>query len=140
VNIGFRARRKTILLIDEDAHARAALRNALEGAGFTVGEAANDREGERTALRVRPHAILAELMMAHDAGRTLSERLKAAGSAVQFYIVSTAADALIGSVGLQELGISGVFLKPIDTGIVIQTLKTRLRMGEQGERKDAAHA
>jgi DNA-binding response OmpR family regulator len=140
VNIGLRARRKTILLIDEDAHARAALRNALEGAGFTVGEAANDREGERTALRVRPDAILAELMMAHDAGKTLSERLSAAGSAVPFYIVSTAADTLIGGVGLKELGISGVFLKPVDTAIVIQTLKTRLSIGDQSERKDGTHA
>jgi len=42
----------------------------------------------------------------------------------------------MGSVGLHEIGISGVFLKPVDTAIVIQTLKTRLT----GPRQEARHA
>lgn len=127
MNIGLGSRRRTILLIDSDPHARAALRIALEGRGFSVGEAANGQEGERTALRVRPDAILVELMMdAHEAGGTVSERLKAAGSTIPCYIVSTAGEALMGSVGLHELGIEGVFLKPVDTDIVMQTLRGRL--------------
>ncbi len=127
MNIGLGAQRRTILLIDSDPHARAALRLALESASFSVGEAANGREGERTARRVRPDAILAELMMdAHDAGATVSERLMASGSTIPCYIVSTASEALMGSVGLHELGIEGVFLKPVDTAVVIQTLKARL--------------
>jgi CheY-like chemotaxis protein len=96
-----------------------------------VGEAANNREGERTALRIRPDAILAELMMAgDDDGGPVSERLRAGGSTIPCYIVSTASEALIGSVGLHELGVSGVFLKPVDTAIVIQTLKTRLGVSQ----------
>ena len=127
MNIGLGDRRRTILLIDADAHARATLRKALEAADFSVGEAANSREGERTALRIKPDAILAELMTdPDDAGMTISERLKASGSTIPCYIVSTAGDALMGSVGLHEIGISGVFLKPVEPAIVIQTLKTRL--------------
>ena len=127
MNIGLGSARKTVLLIDSDPHARAALRNALEAAGFSVGEAANSHEGERTALRVKPDAILAELVMDKaDAGMTISERLKARGSTIPCYIVSTAIEALMGSVGLHELGVSGVFLKPVDAAIVIQTLRTRL--------------
>jgi hypothetical protein len=38
----------------------------------------------------------------------------------------------MGAVGLHEIGISGVFLKPLEPAIVIQTLKTRLRM-QQGD-------
>jgi DNA-binding response OmpR family regulator len=127
MNIGLGGRRRTILLIDSDPHARAALRIALESEGFSVGEAANGQEGERTARRVKPDAILAELMTdAHEAGGTVSERLMASGSTIPCYIVSTASEALMGSVGLHELGIEGVFLKPVDTAIVIQTLKGRL--------------
>jgi DNA-binding response OmpR family regulator len=135
MNIGLGNRRRTILLIDTDAHARAILRKALEAADFSVGEAANNREGERTALRIKPDAILAELMTdPTDAGMTISERLKASGSTIPCYIVSTASDALMGSVGLHEIGISGVFLKPVEPAIVIQTLKTRLgvRQGDTG--------
>jgi DNA-binding response OmpR family regulator len=137
MNIGRGDKRRTILLIDADAHARAALRLALEVAGFAVGEAATDREGERTALRIKPDAILADLMLdSGDGGASVGERLHAAATGIPCYIVSNAADALMGSVGLHEIGISGVFLKPVDTGIVIQTLLTRLA-AVSGDRKDA---
>lgn len=133
MNIGLGNRRRTILLVDQDAHARAALRKALEAADFSVGEAATNQEGERTALRIKPDAVLAELMTdPPDAGVTISERLKAQGSTIPCYIVSTASEALMGAVGLHEIGLSGVFLKPLEPAIVIQTLKTRLRM-QQGD-------
>jgi len=126
-NIGLGADRRTILLVDADPHARATLRLALEGAGFSVGEAANDTEGERTANRIRPDAILCELISGSaTAAPTLPERLLADGLGIPCYILSGAADALLGSVGFHELGIEGVFLKPADTAIVIQALQSRL--------------
>jgi len=127
MNIGLGSKRKKILLVDSDAHARAALRNALEAVGFTVGEAANAKEGERTAIRIKPDAILADVVMEHiDSDGALAEKLRDVGSRIPIYVVSHAADALVGSVGLRELGVSGIFLKPTDPAIVIQTLKTRL--------------
>jgi DNA-binding response OmpR family regulator len=137
MNIGLGKRRRTILLIDPDPHARAVLRKALEAADFSVGEAASDCEGERTALRIKPDAILAELSNdSADHAGTVSEKLMTAGSTIPCYILSTAAEALMGSVGLHEIGISGVFLKPVDLAIVIQTLKTRLGV-DQGAARDA---
>jgi DNA-binding response OmpR family regulator len=129
MNIGLFDRRRTILLIDADAHARAALRVALEAADFSVGEAANAREGERTALRIKPDAVIAG-----EVGMTIAERLHASTSKIPCYILSGAGDALMGSVGLHEIGISGVFLKPADAAVVIQTLKTRLSVGPEGSR------
>lgn len=127
MNIGLGSKRRTILLVDSDPHARASLRNALEAAGFTVGEAATGPEGERTTLRIKPDAILADLMMETiDAGGAIAEKLRQIGSRIPIYIVSTAAEALVGAVGLRELGVAGVFLKPADPVIVIQTLKSRL--------------
>lgn len=127
MNIGLGDKRKTILLVDADPHARATMRNALEAAGFTVGEAATGAEGERTVLRIKPDAILADLMLETiDAGGVIAEKLRKIGSEIPIYIVSTASDALVGSVGLGELGISGVFLKPGDPAVVVRALKTRL--------------
>jgi DNA-binding response OmpR family regulator len=129
VNIGLGNRRRTILLIDADAQARKTLRLALEAAEFSVGEAACAHEGERTALRIKPDAILAEPMTDPvDHGMTLGESLRASGSEVPYFIVSTAGEALIGGIGLHELGVAGVFLKPIDVEVVVQTLRTRLGM------------
>ena len=137
MNIGLGARRKTILLIDADPHARAVLRKALEAARFSVGEAANNHEGERTIRRIKPDAVLADLLTEPSSvGLTISEWLKANGSTIPCYIVSTAGDALVGSVGLHELGITGVFLKPVDAALVIQTLQTRLAVAPG----DAGHA
>jgi DNA-binding response OmpR family regulator len=127
MNIGLGARRKTILLIDGDAHARATLRAALESGGFSVGEACDNRQGERTIARIAPDAVLADLLA--DAGGTggiISEWLRHRGDGTPCYIVSNAAQALTGSVGLHELGVAGVFLKPVDSALVVQTLRTRL--------------
>jgi DNA-binding response OmpR family regulator len=127
MNIGLGDRRRTILLIDADPHARAVLRTALEAASFSVGEAANNAEGERAILRIGPDAVLADLLAdPAGSGFVISEWLRANGDATPCYVVSTAADALVGSVGLHELGVIGVFLKPVDAPLVIQTLRTQL--------------
>ncbi len=136
MNIGLGERRRTILLIDPDPHARAGLRKALEAARFSVGEAASAAEGERTARRIRPDAILAELSHDDDAGPgpTLTERLAAIGADTPCYIVSAASDALAGSVGLHELGVAGVFLKPANADLVIRVLQTRLGVAAGADR------
>jgi CheY-like chemotaxis protein len=127
VNVGLGAARRTVLLIDANPHARGALRIALEAAGFTVGEAVNGAEGARTAARIQPDAILADsLLETIDAGGTIMDKLRRAGSRAPLYIVSTLGDALVGAVSLQSAGIAGVFVNPVDPAIVIQTLTTRL--------------
>jgi DNA-binding response OmpR family regulator len=133
MNIGLGDKRRTVLLIDPDPHARAVLRTALEAASFTVGEAANNQEGERTIRRIEPDAVLADLLAdPSDAGATISEWLRANAKTTPCYIVSSAGEALVGSVGLHELGVTGVFLKPVDTALVIQTLRTRLAVSSGG--------
>lgn len=141
MNVGLRSRRRTILLVDGDPHGRAILRKALEAADYSVGEAANDQEAERTALRIQPDAILAELTSDTAAdGRVLAERLKASGSKIPCYIISTASEALLGSTSLHNLGISGVFMKPVDAAIVIQSLKARFTLGSAAHSPDGDHA
>jgi DNA-binding response OmpR family regulator len=141
MNIGLGAARRTILLIDADAHGRAALRKALEAARFSVGEAATGAEGERTVRRIRPDAIIAEMMLEGDGhGPTLPERLMAGGCPAPFFIISAAADALVGAVSLHHLGVAGVFLKPVDAGVVIRALQARLGVPQDAARERAADA
>lgn len=133
MNIGLGQQRRTILLIDGDPHARAVLRTALEDASFSVGEAADNLEAERTILRIKPDAVLADLLLEPaSGGLTISEWLRGNGDKTPCYVVSTAGAALHGSVGLHELGVTGVFLKPVDTALVIQTLRTQLGVGRPG--------
>jgi len=127
MNIGLGDRRQTLLLVDADPHARKTLRLALEASGFSVGEACSTHEGERTSRRIRPDAILADLMTdTANHGETLPERLHAAGLTIPIYLVSAGSDAVINAVGLHELGVAGVFLKPADAVVIIETLRIRL--------------
>lgn len=119
--------RRTILLVDQDAHFRAGVRVALEAAGFTVGEAATGKEGERTALRIRPDAILLDLMLESvDAGSLVAQRLREVGEKFPIFLISQAAESLDANLDLASLGIAGVFGKPLNIQEVIQTLRQRL--------------
>jgi len=118
--------RKLILLISHDAHARAILRRELEAQGFLVGEAANGKEGERTIRRVKPDAAIADLQMEIvEGGERVIERLHEASIDTLFYLVTTG-DAATLDYSLHDLGVTGMFLKPVDAVIVGQTLSTAL--------------
>lgn len=122
-------KRRTVLLVDQDPHFRAGLRLALEEAGFNVGEAANGKEGERTALRIRPDAILLDLMLEQvDTGGLLAQCLREIGAKFPVYIISGAAASMHSNLNPHDIGIAGVFAKPVDSKAVIQTLKARLKM------------
>jgi DNA-binding response OmpR family regulator len=121
--------RRTVLLVDQDPHFRAGLRLELEAAGFNVGEAANGKEGERTALRIRPDAILLDLMLEQvDTGGLIAQRLREIGEKFPIYIISGAAESMYSDLNLDDIGVARVFSKPVDIKAVIQTLKTRLKM------------
>ena len=127
MNIGLGSKRKTILLIDSDAHARAGLRTALEIANFTVGEATDYAEGQRTIQRIHPDAVLADLDLETIDSATMNNiRHQEAEGSIPFFIISAAADALVGSVDIRKLGIAGVFLKPADAAVIVRSLTTQL--------------
>jgi len=119
-------KRRTILLVDQDPHYRAGVRLALEDAGYLVGEAANGKEGERTALRIRPDAILMDLMLESvDAGSLLAQRLREMGEKFPIFLITHAAGSIDSNVDLHSLGIAGVFAKPLNMPELIQTLRSR---------------
>jgi DNA-binding response OmpR family regulator len=119
---------KTILLIDDDADVRATLRIILESAGFSVGEAADGNAGMKIAERIRPDAIIVDLMMETvDAGSKVSTRLKASGFACPIYLLSAAGDSVRYNIDTQELGLAGIFQKPADPATLVTTLRTRLQ-------------
>lgn len=118
---------KTILIIDDDPDIRAATRIVLESAGFVVGEASTGAEGLKTAQRIKPDAVLLDLMMETvDAGSKVSTQLKAAGFGAPIFLLSSVGDAVRYNVDAQELGLAGIFQKPIDHKVLLATLRTRL--------------
>jgi len=123
-----KAQIRTILVVDDDPDVRASLRIILESAGFTVGEAADGDTGMRIAEKIRPDAIIVDLMMETvDAGSKLSTRLKGSGFAGPIYLLSAAGDSVRYNIDTQELGLAGIFQKPVDPTVLLATLRTSLK-------------
>ena len=121
--------RKTILTIDDDPDIRAALRVVLESAGFSVGEAANGEEGLKVAQRIQPDAVIVDLMMETvDSGSSVAQQLKDSDFSGPIYMLSSAGDAVRYNVDARELGLAGIFQKPIDPDSLVNTLKRKLDM------------
>ncbi len=118
---------KTILIIDDDPDIRKATRIVLESAGFVVGEASTGEEGLKTAQKIKPDAILLDLMMETvDAGGKVSTQLKEEGFTAPIFLLSSVGDAVRYNIDHQELGLAGIFQKPIDHKTLLSTLKAEL--------------
>lgn len=118
---------KTILIIDDDPDIRASMRLVLEAAGFSVGEAGEGEEGLKVAERTNPDAVIVDLMMETvDAGSNVSTQLKEKGYKGPIYLLSSAGDTVRYNIDAKELGLAGIFQKPINNEVLISTLKRRL--------------
>lgn len=121
-------RRKTILVIDDDVDFREAIRIILESSGYAVGEAANGEEGLAIAKKIKPDAILVDMMMETvDAGSRFSTLLKESGATCPIYLISSVGDAVDYNLDLRELGLTGIFQKPIDHDVLLATLRAKLK-------------
>ncbi len=121
------SKKKTILIIDDDPDIRSSIRIVLESAGFSVGEAATGEEGLRITERITPDAIIVDLMMESvDAGSKLSQTLKDQGFEGPIYLLSSAGDSVRFNLDARSLGLAGIFQKPVDHAVLVNTLQTKL--------------
>jgi hydrogenase maturation protease len=120
---------KTILIIDDDADLRASMRIVLEAAGFTIGEAADGEEGFKVADNINPDAIIVDLMMETvDSGSKVTAKLREKGYKGPMYLLSAAGDAVRYNIDAREMGLAGIFQKPVDHKVLINTLKKQFGM------------
>ncbi len=123
------AKCKTVLIVDDDADIRASVRMTLEAAGFSVGAAGSGDEGLKIARTISPDAVIVDLMMeSMDAGIQLSQSLKGEGYAGPIYLLSGAGDAVRFNLDPRELGLAGIFQKPIQHEMLVDTLKKKLHV------------
>jgi DNA-binding response OmpR family regulator len=121
--------RKLILLVDPDPHFRAGLRRLLEAGGFAVGEACSGEEGERTIHRVHVDAVIVDVLVESLVpGGSVAEKLKATGSRMPVYVFSEASIVTREDIDFTAMNIAGVFTRPLNATVVINTLKTRLKI------------
>ena len=121
------SKKKTILTIDDDPDVRAALRVVLEANGFAVGEASTGEEGLKIVERIQPDVVIIDLMMENvDSGSTMAQKLKESNYEGLVYMLSSAGDTVRYNIDARELGLAGIFQKPIDPKTLVTTLRAKL--------------
>lgn len=117
-----------ILVLDDDPDILEALRILLEANGYIMAGAATAEEGLKVCEETNPDLIIVDLMMEEvDAGTSFVRELRAAGRVPPIYMLSSVGDSFNMSTDYAELGLSGVFQKPIDPDMLLTILKRKLQ-------------
>ena len=116
-----------ILCIDDDEDVLATLRIVLERNNYVCVEASTAEEGLAKFRERAPDFTIVDLMMEEvDAGTSFVKEIRAAGSQIPIYLLSSIGDQLNLSADYVALGLSGVFQKPVNPDVLLKTIKTRL--------------
>ena len=117
-----------ILSIDDDEDVLFSLRTVLEKNGYVMAQAFSAEEGLKVYKKECPDFIIVDLMMESvDADKNLVKEFKLLGNKAPIYMLSSVGDSLASNVDFAELGLNGVFQKPIDSNTLLTTIKTKLK-------------
>jgi DNA-binding response OmpR family regulator len=120
-------RKYVILCVDDDQDTLDMLRIALESGGYKVAEALTAEEGLKVFKAESPDLVIVDLMMEEiDAGTRFTERLKALGSNIPIFMLSSVGDSLDSQANYADLGLAGIFQKPIEPNTLLTTVKKRI--------------
>ena len=116
-----------ILCVDDDADILDALKVILESNGYLFAGAPSAEEGVKAYKEHHPDLVIVDLMMEMvDAGTSFIKELKLLDNKAPVYMLSSVGDELHQSIDTSELGLSGVFQKPIKPETLLNTLKSKL--------------
>lgn len=117
-----------VLYVDDDKDFLDSVRVVLESHGYAMAEASSAEQGLKVYKETNPDLVIVDLMMEEvDAGTSLVKELRAVGNKAPVYLLSSVGDGLSANIDYNELGLSGVFQKPIDPNTLLTTLKAKLK-------------
>jgi len=121
-------RNNVILCIDDDPDFLDSLRIIIESAGYIMESADSGETGLKKYKDVQPDLVIVDLMMEEvDAGTNFVKEIKALGKTPPLYMLSSVGDSLSTNTDYTNLGLDGVFQKPIKPNILLDTFKARLK-------------
>jgi len=116
-----------ILCVDDDQDTLDLLRIALESGGYQVATAPTAEDGLKKFKSEKPDLVIIDLMMEEvDSGTGLVMKLKASGNAAPVFMLSSVGDSLSRHIDAGELGLAGIFQKPIEPRTLLATVKAKL--------------
>lgn len=123
---------RRILIIEDEAVIRKAIRMACEKEGYEVVEAENGSEGLYLSESSRPDLILLDVMLPDISGFDVCREVRKSGSAVPIIILSAKTDEIDIVVGL-EIGTDDYITKPFRARELLARIAAHLRRVRQDE-------
>jgi signal transduction histidine kinase/DNA-binding NarL/FixJ family response regulator len=129
---GYVGPRRKILVVDDNLHNRSLLNNLLEPLGFDVFEAENGLQAIEQAQKIKPDAILIDLLMPVMGGLEAVYKLRQIpelNSGKKVVIVATSVHAFGKDITQSiSVGCDAFLIKPIDIRNLLALLKSHLRL------------
>ncbi|OGV69486.1 MAG: hypothetical protein A3K19_33145 [Lentisphaerae bacterium RIFOXYB12_FULL_65_16] len=117
-----------ILCIDDDPDILSFFKTVLEAEGHKVVVAATGEDGLKAFRERKPDMVFVDLMMEEvDAGASFVRHVKASGSQVPMYMVTSVGDALNSNIDYSSLGVKGVIQKPVNIPNLLQIVNIALK-------------
>jgi len=110
--------KERILVVDDEANARGALRTILGEEGYEISEAGDGEEALALMREVAPALILADVRMPKMDGLALLEQARAEGSDAVF-VMMTAFGSIEAAVRAMKAGAENYLIKPLDVDAVL---------------------
>jgi len=124
-----------ILIVDDEANARAGLRTILAEEGYEVAEAADGEEGLQKLSDFSPDVVLSDVRMPRRDGLSLLRAAKEQGSDAAF-VMMTAFGSVEAAVDAMRAGAENYLVKPLDVGAVLVFVDKALQ--KRGLEREAA--
>ena len=120
--------RYVILCIDDDQDFLDCIRLILEANDYLMEEAVSAEAGLRKYKGAAPDLVIVDLMMEEiDSGMHFVKELRLLGNTAPIYMLSSTGDQLFMATDYTELGLDGVFQKPIQPDVLLSTLREKLK-------------
>jgi DNA-binding response OmpR family regulator len=123
---------RRILIVEDEAVIRKAIRMACEKEGYEVVEAENGTEGLRLSETSRPDLMLLDLMLPDISGFDVCREVRKTGSGVPIIILSAKTEEIDIVVGL-EIGADDYITKPFRARELLARIAAHLRRVRQDE-------
>ena len=120
-------KKPVILCLDDDPDILSFLEIVLEAEGYSFVGADSAEEGLRTYKEVDPDLLIVDLMMEEvDAGTGFVKEIQLLGNTAPVFMLSSIGDNLSMTTDYADLGLAGVFQKPIHAGTLLRVLESRI--------------
>ena len=123
---------RRILIVEDEAVIRKAIRMACEKEGYEVIEAENGTEGLKQADSGHPDLILLDLMLPDISGFDVCREIRKSGSRIPIVILSAKTEEIDIVVGL-EIGADDYITKPFRARELLARIAAHLRRSRQEE-------